>query len=194
VWTFATPTWQTSVLRLSFPEWVPRPPWLSTAVLQQTSHDATYLGGCTTSCRLTSASYLKARGSAAITLTSPNIQGAHYLSWQNTGSLYAQLKSFGGDALALNLVVQADDRLNANFLKHGDQWRLEALQGTCGLPLSVNRAPTNISAGVRTARAWRVKTRWLFQIKVAREVPLQYLWLQKCSAEEVFVVECEGLA
>jgi hypothetical protein len=31
--------------------------------------------------------------------------------------------------------------------------------------------------------------RWLFEIKSAREVPLEYLWLQKCSAEKVFVVK-----
>jgi hypothetical protein len=145
-------TRQTSVLRLSFPEWVRHPPWLRTAIL----HDATYLGGCTTSCRLTSATYLKARGSAAITLTSHGSQGTSHLSCQSTTSLCTRLKDIGGDAPALNSVVQADDRLNANFLKHGDQWRLEALQGTCGLPLSVNRVPTNkptISAGVRTARA-----------------------------------------
>jgi hypothetical protein len=100
-------TRQTSVLRRSFREWGRHPPWLRTAVLQQISLDATYLGGCTTSCRLTSATYLKARGSAAITLTSHGSQGTYHLSCQSTTSLCTRLKDIGGDAPALNPVVHA---------------------------------------------------------------------------------------
>jgi hypothetical protein len=172
---------QESDLRLMAPRWVPRPPWLSITVLQHTSDDTIcYLGGCILCCRPTSATFLQAQMSVAIILSAHGSQSAPYLSCQSTASLCTRLKGIGGDVPALNLVVRADDRLQANFLQHEDQWRLEALRGTCSLPLSVNRAPTStpiISAGVHTARAWRAKTRWLFQIKSAREVPLQYLWL-----------------
>jgi hypothetical protein len=111
------------VFELPFRGWGRRSIWSSIAVLRQTSHEATCcLRGCVASCMFTSAIILKPRGSVAITLSAHGRQGASYLSWQSIASLCTRLKRIGGDAPALNFVVRADDRQQANSLKHGDQW------------------------------------------------------------------------
>jgi hypothetical protein len=96
MWTRAMQTWQESDLRMPYPGWVPHPPWLSTAVLQQMQRNAAYLGGCLPSCRPRPATFLQARGSVAFKLSAHGGQGTSYMSWQSTVFLCStRLKGVG---------------------------------------------------------------------------------------------------